>query len=150
MGAQAMPMYGGAEIDLKRTRARVEEILESCRLYMQIGYHPQHQAGITARYQFTPPSRTNTFSSSTESIAQKNVDEERRRRELVESVWAAVERLNEQERKIVTMRYLEDDDTFDYIVWSEMNLSERKYYRLKARAFFKLALMLDIAIYKQS
>lgn len=149
MGAQALAMYGGAEIDMKRTRARVEEVLESCRLYMQIGYHPQHQASTTSRFQFTPPSRTNTITSSTESIAQKNVDEESRRRELVEGVWEAVERLTEQERKIITMRYLEEDDTFDYIVWSEMNLSERKYYRLKARAFFKLALVLDIAIYVQ-
>ncbi|KEO82999.1 ArpU family phage packaging/lysis transcriptional regulator [Tumebacillus flagellatus] len=137
-------------IEPKKTRARVEGILESCRLYMQIGYHPGHETRTTARYSLTPSSVTNTFHSSTESIAQKNVDEERRRRELVESVWAAVEMLNDVEKQIVKMRYLEDDDALDYIVFGELNLSERKYYRVKARAFLKLALAMGVAVYKEA
>ncbi|MBL0386224.1 ArpU family transcriptional regulator [Tumebacillus sp. ITR2] len=137
-------------IETKKTRARVEGMLESCRLYMQIGYHPGQEARTTARYSLTPSSVTNAFHSSTESIAQKNVDEERRRRALVESVWAAVEMLNEMEQQIVKMRYLEDDDALDYIVWGELNLSERKYYRVKARAFLKLALAMGVAVYKEA
>jgi ArpU family phage transcriptional regulator len=137
-------------IETKKTRVRVEGMLESCRLYMQIGLHPGQQARTTARYSLTPSSVTHTFHSSTESIAQKNVDEEKRRRELVESVWAAVERLNDIEQQIVKLRYLEDDDSLDYIVWGELNLSERKYYRVKARAFLKLALALGVAVYKEA
>src|SRR5690242_19381885 len=136
------------QISIKKTRSRVEGLLESCRLYMQIGYHPGMDAKTTASYNLTPASRTNQFHSSTENAAQRNVDEERRRRELVERVLSAVNLLSSLESKIIQMRYLEDDDALDYIIWNEINLSERKYYRVKARAFYKLGLALGVAVYE--
>ncbi len=95
----------------------------------------------------SPASQTNAFHSSIDSTAQKNVDEERRRREHVRRVTAAVDRLGPLEKKIIKKRYLEDDDVVNYAVWPELNLSERKYYRIKARAFYKLALMLKLEVY---
>lgn len=135
------------EIDREPTRDRVEGALETCRLYMQIGYHPEIEAKTTPAYNMFPASQTNAFHSSTESTAQKNVDEEKRRKEHVERVIAAVNRLGHLEKKIITERYLVDDDIVDYSVWPELNLSERKYYRIKARAFYKLALMLKLEVY---
>lgn len=135
------------EIDRDLTRDRVEGALETCRLYMQIGYHPELEAKTTPAYSMSPASQTNAFHSNTESTAQKNVDEEQRRKEHVRRVKAAVDRLGPLEKKIITKRYLEDDDVVDYTVWPELNLSERKYYRVKARAFYKLALMLKIEVY---
>jgi phage transcriptional regulator, ArpU family len=135
------------EIDREETRKRVEEALEACKLYMQIGYHPGHEPKVTPSYSVTPPSRTNAFHSSTEETACRNVDEEARRRQVVERVWGAVNRLSHLEREIIVRRYLADDPVLDYELWDDLNLSERKYYRIKARAFYKLALALRLEVY---
>lgn len=135
------------EIDREETRKRVEEALEACKLYMQIGYHPGYEPKATASYSVIPPSRTNVFHSSTEETACRNVDEEMRRRQIVERVWGAVNRLSHLEREIIVRRYLADDPVLDYELWDDLNLSERKYYRIKARAFYKLALALRLEVY---
>jgi len=37
---------------------------------------------------------------------------------------------------------------YDYELYNEMGMSESKYYRLKARTFYKLAFILRIEVYK--
>jgi ArpU family phage transcriptional regulator len=37
---------------------------------------------------------------------------------------------------------------FDYEIYNEIGMSERRYYRLKARIFYKLAFILKIEEYK--
>lgn len=135
------------EIDREETRKRVEEALEACKLYMQIGYYPGHEPKVTASYSVAPPSRTNAFHSSTEETASRNVDEEMYRRQIVERVWGAVNRLSHLEREIIVRRYLAEESMFDYELWNELKISERKYYRIKARAFYKLALALRLEVY---
>ncbi|MFC6546830.1 hypothetical protein [Cohnella cellulosilytica] len=49
-----------------------------------------------------------------------------------EQVERAVERLGRMERRLIELRYLDDEGVFDYQVSGEMHLSERKYYRSKA------------------
>lgn len=135
------------EIDRDATKARVESRLESCRLFMQLGYHPEIEAKVTPGYSMSPSSQTNAFHSSTESTAQQNVDEEERRRQLVESTLRAIGRLTKQEAEIIKRRYLDEDDALDYLIYSDMNVSQRKYYRIKSRAFYKLALVLRMEVY---
>ncbi|MFA9457414.1 ArpU family phage packaging/lysis transcriptional regulator, partial [Halalkalibacter sp. AB-rgal2] len=38
------------------------------------------------------------------------------------------------------------EDEFDYQIYNDLGLSERQYYRIKSRAFYKLAFILKIEV----
>ncbi|MFC4768727.1 ArpU family phage packaging/lysis transcriptional regulator [Effusibacillus consociatus] len=137
------------EIDREATRKRVEEALETCLLYEQIGFHPGHEAKVTPGYSETPPSNTNAFHSSTEDVAQKNVDTELHRQLHVKKVRLAVYRLGRKEREVIEKRYLTDPDMTDYETYHGLHMSERTYYRIKGRAFYKLAFALKLEVIKE-
>ncbi|MGG4405819.1 ArpU family phage packaging/lysis transcriptional regulator [Geobacillus stearothermophilus] len=44
--------------------------------------------------------------------------------------------LNRLERELIVKRYLTLEEPYDYDVYNEMGMSERQYYRIKARAFY--------------
>ncbi|MNL84537.1 hypothetical protein D3C87_2125360 [compost metagenome] len=67
-------------------------------------------------------------------------------RGICEEVEQALSRLDEQEQGIIRERYLKRDKTFDYLLFHELNLSERTYHRMKARAIEKLAYMLRLEV----
>jgi ArpU family phage transcriptional regulator len=60
-----------------------------------------------------------------------------------------VNRLRFKEREIIVKRYLEDEEMYDYELYNKLGMSESKYYRLKARAFYNLAFALKIEVYEQ-
>ncbi|WP_281885650.1 ArpU family phage packaging/lysis transcriptional regulator [Paenibacillus sp. YYML68] len=61
-------------------------------------------------------------------------------------VEAAVQRLGKLQREIIRKRYLEDEDVYDFNVYAELNISERTYYRVKSKAFYRLAFMLNLEV----
>lgn len=136
------------EIDAEETKKKVEKALEACLVFEQIGYHPGIEPKTTPGYSQSPGTQTNAFHSSTEDSAQKNIDIEQFRREHVRRVRRAVSRLGKREREIIEKRYLDDPDLTDYIIFNEIHLAERTYYRVKARAFYKLAFSLKIEVLK--
>ncbi|WLR41679.1 ArpU family phage packaging/lysis transcriptional regulator [Bacillus carboniphilus] len=134
------------KINVKQTKKATESILEKYKIYM-LSEPEERQPKITASYSLLPPTKTNQFYSSTEDIAIKNIDFMRRKQKLIENVQKAINRLDEFERAIVVKRYLSGDDVYDYEVYNELGLSERKYYRMKAKMFYKLALILNVEVY---
>lgn len=76
------------------------------------------------------------------------MDFERERENYIEWIRRAVNRLAPKEREIIVKRYLQDEEIFDYEIYNEIGYSERRYYRLKARIFYKLAFILRIEVYK--
>lgn len=135
------------EIDREATKKVVESTLEKYRLYsLQLSL--DKLPSVTAKYTLVPPSPS-LPSSSTETAALANVDYERERAKFIELVLRAVNRLSNQERKLIILRYLGEDEEFDYQVYAQLNISERQYYRLKARVFYKLAFALRIEVYKE-
>jgi ArpU family phage transcriptional regulator len=76
------------------------------------------------------------------------VDFEREPDEYIEWILKAVNRLTFKERELIIKRYLSDEEVYDYELYNDTGYSERKYYRLKARIFYKLAFILGIEIYK--
>ena len=130
------------EIDRETTRQRVEEYLETARIYRQIGF-VRREMKVTASPEPRYHGPTNIVGKPAEEVAVWNADTEERMREITERVERAVGRLGKLEREIIQMRYLEDD-VYDYNVYSELHLSERKYYRLKSKAIYKLAFMLRL------
>lgn len=136
------------EIDRDSTKQAVEKALETYRLYaLQVSL--DRQPAITASYSFTPPS-ARLPSSSTEQAALANVEYEQERLKYINWIVNAVNRLSKTERMIIHKRYLSDDEMFDYQIYNEMCISERNYYRMKARTFYKLAFALKIEVFKES
>jgi ArpU family phage transcriptional regulator len=58
-------------------------------------------------------------------------------------VERAVSRLKRREREIITKRYLENETATDYLIWLEIGMSERCYYRIKGEAFTSWRLFSD-------
>jgi ArpU family phage transcriptional regulator len=136
------------KIDREATKDAVEEALEKYRMYLLLETEEQLPK-VTSTYSLTPPSNTNVNHSSTENAAVSNVDFERQRRQYLKVIQKAVNRLGYFERAILIQRYMTCDDVYDYEVFNDLGMSERKYYRLKGRTFYKLAFMLKIEIYQE-
>ncbi|MRX56722.1 ArpU family transcriptional regulator [Bacillus idriensis] len=131
--------------DKKALKQDVESMLEKYRIYL-LALPSDWQPQITASYSIVPPVQSNQFSSQTESIAIKRVDFERERIEYINRLWKAVNRLNKYERELIVRRYMDHEEEYDYTVYSEMLLSESKYYKLKDKAFMKLAVVFGLAL----
>ncbi|MCM3663469.1 ArpU family transcriptional regulator [Mesobacillus subterraneus] len=134
-------------IDRNATRKAVESALEKYRILLLRQFDNQPQ--ITQTYSIIPPSNTNKFHSSTEDAAIKNADLEREMQQYLNRMIHAVNRLTHWERAIIIKRYMDVEDVFDYEIYNDIGMSERKYYRVKARAFYKLAFLLKIEVYEE-
>ena len=135
------------EIDRAATKRAVEAALEKYRVYL-LTLRLDEMPRVTQCYSLVP-APSNQFRSSTESIAIRNVDYEREREEYIRRITSAVNRLSKWERAIIVRRYMSWEDVYDYEVYPELGMSERKYYRLKSRAFYKLAFALKIEVYRE-
>lgn len=136
------------EIDRVETKRNVDQALERYQI-MLLMEPEEFEPKVTASFQLAPSGPTNEFSSTTESIAIKRVESESMRREYINKITKAVNRLRYQERNILIKRYLTDEEVYDYEVYNELGFSESKYYRIKSDAFYRLAFALRIVVYKE-
>ena len=136
------------EIDREKTKDEVEKVLEKYRMYL-LSIPEEKVPKITANYSLVPPAFSNEFHSSTENAVIEKIDLEREREKHIEWVRKGVNRLKFKEREIIVKRYLEDEEVYDYQLYNQLGMSERKYYRIKARAFYSLAFALKIEVYEQ-
>lgn len=104
---------------------------------------------ITATFKLAATAPTNEFHSTTEEVVIEKIDQEEKRCKYIRQIKNDVNRLSYQERQVIIKRYLNEDDIYDYKVYNEFGYSERKYYRIKARAFYKIAFILRIEVYKK-
>lgn len=136
------------EINRKETRDKVEAALEKYQIMLLMDPE-EYEPKITASFNIAPAAPTNEFHSTTESVAIRRMDDEVQRKKYINRIQRAVNRLSYYERLIIIKRYLNDGDIFDYEVYNELGFSESKYYRIKADAFYKLAFILKLAVYKE-
>lgn len=135
------------EIDRDKTKAAVEKALETYRLFsLQVSL--DRLPSITASYSLAPAA-SNLPSSSTEQAAIANIEYEQKRVKYINWIVSAVNRLSKIERTIIYERYLQENELFDYQIYRDLNMSERNYYRIKSRLFYKLAFALKIEVYKE-
>jgi ArpU family phage transcriptional regulator len=132
----------------EKTKEAVEAALEKYRMYM-LTVPDEFLPRVTQTYSLVPPSNTNAFHSSTENAAIKKADFERERDEYMERIRRAVNRLNKMERELIIKRYMNLEEPYDYEVYNEMGISESKFYRIREKAFYKLAFALRIEVYKE-
>lgn len=134
------------KIDRKETRESVESIMDTYRMYL-LQTSLDKLPSITAKYMLTPSSNS-LPSSSTEIAAIANVSYEHDRKRFISWFLRGVNRLNYEERSVIVTRYLNDEEIYDYQAYAKLNMSERKYYRVKARAFYNLAFALKVEVYE--
>ncbi|OAK72671.1 ArpU family phage packaging/lysis transcriptional regulator [Lederbergia galactosidilytica] len=135
-------------IDRKATKEEVENALERYRI-MLLTQELNQLPKVTQSFSLVPPTNTNEFHSSTEQVAVNNANYEMERAKYIKRITLAVNRLGYKERAILIMRYMTEDDVFDYEVYSELNMSERTYRRYKSKAFYRLAFALGIEVYAE-
>ncbi|NOU65226.1 ArpU family transcriptional regulator [Paenibacillus sp. LMG 31461] len=125
------------QIDRRATRKRVESVLEAVRKYRAMGCLRRENGAISNRNElFKVAEREAIYPMSSEENLLGECGE----------VEQAISLLDEQEQGIIRERYLKKDKTFDFLLFHELNLSERTYHRIKARAIEQLAYMLRLEV----
>lgn len=143
------------EIDRKRTQAAVEEALEKYRLYKFMSFE-EREASTTAGYSDMPRSGpTNVTTDQTANIAIHNVDIQAARKDYCERIERAVKRMPRMERFLIEERYMtiEHDYITDQKVYNhsfQPPISEGTYSKIRWRAFYKLASILNLIITKDN
>jgi ArpU family phage transcriptional regulator len=135
-------------IDRDETKKVLEAALEKYRI-IQLRLPYENTPKITTSFSLELKTFSNQFNSSTEDAALENVHLQIEGGKYIKRISDAVNRLSPIERTIMIRRYLNEDDEFDYQIYNDLNMSERKYYRIKARAFYKLAFALKVEVYNQ-
>ncbi|WP_019123624.1 ArpU family phage packaging/lysis transcriptional regulator [Brevibacillus massiliensis] len=140
------------ELDRKKTQKAVEAALSKYRLYKYLIFE-EREAATTASYEAREGGRTNKISDQTAGIAVYNVDEQEKRKAYCERVERAVKRLPRMERFLIEERYMGADSEYitDYNIYNQRfnpPISEFTYYKIKWKAFYKIALALDIQVVK--
>lgn len=140
------------ELDRKATQAKVEEYLEKYRLFKYLTFE-EREASTTASSTPRYHGPTNQTGDQTGSIALYNVDEQERRKQYCEWIERAVHRLPKMERFLIETRYMAEDAEYltDFNVYYhkfQPAISEKTYSKIRWKAFYKLALNLNIAITK--
>ncbi|MBS4188688.1 transcriptional regulator [Bacillus sp. FJAT-49705] len=141
------------ELDRKATQAKVEEHLERYRLFKYLTFE-EREASITASADIRYHGPTNQTGDQTGSIAIYNADEYEQRKRFCERTEKAVKRLPPMERFLIEARYMSDDSEYltDYNVYCfkfQPPISHVTYGKIRWKAFYRLALNLNIAVTKQ-
>ncbi|WP_088033500.1 ArpU family phage packaging/lysis transcriptional regulator [Evansella clarkii] len=135
-------------INRKATRQAVEEELQQLQ-YALLTLPITHQPKVTATLQLVPVKPSNQFHSSTEDAAIKNADAEIEKMSFIEQMVEAINRLPEEERSVIVKEYMDNSYTYNYEIYNDLGISETKYYKLKGRAFLRLAIMLKVEVYDE-
>lgn len=138
------------ELDRKATQAAVESDLERYRLFKYLTFE-EREASVTASSEPRYHGPTNQTSDQTGNIAIYNASMQQQRKSYCERIERAVSRLPKMEQFLIKERYMTEDSDYltDYKVYCfifQPPISERTYAKVRWRAFYKLALNLNIAV----
>ena len=135
-------------IDGKATQQAIEKVLRQYRTY-QLTTPEDLLPTITPKYTLEMPSFGETVNSKVENAAIKNVEHYKQAEKFFESFNRGLYKLTRKERQIIIKAFLEEVPIFNYQIASELNVSERTFYRMKAQALYKLALAIRVEVYQE-
>lgn len=144
MGALQLSLLPG--INTGATRRRVEDVLDTVRVYRQLGAvrrESRYTPSYTPRYHGS----TNGINKPTEDVAISNVMREEYLSDLSARLDKALGALDARERQIVEIRYLISGDVLDINVCADLHYNERTYRRIKGSAMYKLAFALRLEVF---
>jgi len=125
----------------KEEKQKVEQVLAKYNL-TKLTLTFDEMPKVTPQFMVVATGESTAFYVQKEQTFENH--EEKERRAFLETIQNCINRLSETERELIVRRYLEED-RFDYQVYMEMMVSERQYYRLKAKALEKLHYLLGVA-----
>lgn len=140
------------ELDKKATKEAVENALYKYRLYRFQAY-VEREVGITAGYEERLHGPTNETSDQTALTAVYNADQKAYRKRYCERVERVVKHLPQKERHLIEERYMVVDaeyltDMNVYTFKFKPPIGAKFYYKLQWKAFYKIALALDLNVTK--
>ncbi|MBW4083608.1 ArpU family phage packaging/lysis transcriptional regulator [Paenibacillus sp. S150] len=142
------------EIDRERTQAAVEAALEKYRMNKFLSFE-EREASTTATWSDSPKGFTGNTTDQTASIAIHNVDTKAAQREYCERIERIVRRLPRMEKFLIEERYMTNEH--DYITHEKVYsfsfkppISAGTYKKIRWKAFYKLALDLNLIVEKES
>ncbi|MGQ0516698.1 ArpU family phage packaging/lysis transcriptional regulator, partial [Bacillus sp. D-CC] len=65
-------------------------------------------------------------------------------------IYDGVNRLKDDERRIILERFMGDLPGYDPDIWLNLGVGKTKYYKLKGQALLRLAFILKIEVYKKN
>lgn len=138
------------ELDRKETQKAVEAALERYRIFKYITFE-EREASITSNIDDIGGGRSNLTSDQTGNIATSNVDQLEHRKRYCLKIERAVKRLPRMEAFLVEERYMSEESEYitDVNVYSfkfQPPISATTYTNIRWKAFYKLALSLNIAV----
>ncbi|AJK28054.1 transcriptional regulator [Paenibacillus larvae] len=139
------------ELDRKKTQELLEAEFEKYRIFKATTFE-EKEANITSSYQELFHGPTNVTSDQTANIAIYNIDVPAARKAHIQRIDRAVARLHPKEQLLIRERYLKDDYVFDYVIYNHIfnpPISDKTYAKIRWKAFYKLALALNIAVEKK-
>lgn len=136
------------QLDNTATQEAVENILRQYRTYM-LTVPENRMPSLTAQYTLEMPSFSNIKQSGVEKAAIENVDSESERQRFFNRMSRSMNKLTGIERQLIALKYLQMEPLYNYEVFTEMNITESKFYRLRNRALYKLALALGVEKYRK-
>ncbi|MDV2683755.1 ArpU family phage packaging/lysis transcriptional regulator [Alkalihalophilus lindianensis] len=140
------------ELDQKKTKEAVESALEKYRIFRYLAFE-EREVSITASSEERFHGPTNATTDQTSQAAIYNADQQEYRRKYCERLERSVNRLAPKEKLLIEKRYLESDAeyktdiqvyTFDF----QPPISQVTYGKIRWKAFYKLALILNITVTK--
>jgi ArpU family phage transcriptional regulator len=103
-------------------------------------YERDHYPSCTTVYEERIGRTYNEYISSTEQFVVRKADKELQ----VRRIEQALKILSIKEKKLIEVRYFDQNDPIDYAVCQQLGCSRSDYYRVKKRAIHKLALAMNI------
>lgn len=142
------------ELDRKATKEKVEEHLQKYRIAKYLTTE-EREASITSSSEPRYHGPTNQTSDQTGNIAVYNADEEVKRKQFCQRTERAVKHLPPMERFLIETRYMSADSEYisDLTVYFhrfQPQITSKTYDKIRWKAFYKLALNLNIAVTKST
>lgn len=133
-------------INGEATQQAVEAKLRQYRTYM-LTTPDEYIPTITSKYTLEMPTFSNIKESSIEKCAIKGADYFKECERFFTWFNRGLSKLTTIERRLITLAYLEMEPLYNYEIYMELGVSESKFYRLRSRALYKLAIGLGIEVY---
>lgn len=140
------------ELDRKETQKAVESALAKYRIFKFISFD-EKEAVVTSHIDEIGGGKSNLPGDQTAGIAINNADQQEHRRRYCFRVERAVKRLPKMERFLIEERYMSEESEYltDYNVYCfkfQPPISAMTYASIRWKAFYKIALNLNIAVTK--
>ncbi|MGN7286933.1 ArpU family phage packaging/lysis transcriptional regulator [Shouchella rhizosphaerae] len=139
------------ELDRRKTKEAVEEALNKYRMYKYLAFEEREVSTTSSLKEIIV--KTSGTSDQTANAAIYNADAKAYQKRYCDRIEKAVRRLPQMEQFLIEKRYMDREadymtDLKMYTTVFQPPIGHKFYYKLQWKAFYKLALALDLNVTK--